>query len=123
MTLNVPNLNSAGGSWIMHFSELEDGENKGDLVAPVAMRAVAPGYPLELMRENVEGTVTLSAVIASDGRVGQVTVLSGTNDRLNEYARSALLRWRFMPALRDGKPVALQAVVRIPFRARLKTGF
>ncbi len=122
MTLNLPNLNSAGGSWVMHFSELQEGE-KGDLVAPQALRAVAPGYPLELMRENVAGTVTLSAVISSDGNVGEVTVLSGSNDRLNEYARNALLGWRFMPALRNGKPVALLAVVRIPFKPRVKTSF
>ena len=123
MTLNVPNLNSAGGSWVMHFSEREDGEPKGDLVAPLATRTVSPKYPLELMRENVAGTVLLSAVISSDGHVGQVTVLSGTNDLLNEYARNALLGWRFMPALRNGKPVALQAVVKIPFRPIAKAGF
>ncbi|HTS59285.1 MAG TPA: TonB family protein [Terriglobales bacterium] len=123
MTLNVPNLNSAGGSWVMHFAELEDGTPKGDLLAPVATRTVAPKYPLELMRENVAGTVMLSAVISSDGHVGQITVLTGTDDRLNEYARNALLGWRFMPALRNGKPVALQAVVKIPFKAMAKTGF
>jgi TonB family protein len=123
MTLSVPNLNSAGGSWVMHFSELQDGEPKGDLLAPVATRTVSPKYPLELMRENVVGTVMLSAVISSDGHVGQVTVLTGGDDRLNEYARNALLGWRFLPALRNGKPVALQAVVRIPFKAIARAGF
>jgi TonB family protein len=123
MTLNVPNLNSAGGSWVMHFAELEDSTPKGDLLAPVATRTVSPKYPLELMRENVAGTVMLSAVISSDGHVGQITVLTGTDDRLNEYARNALLGWRFMPALRNGKPVALQAVVKIPFKATAKPGF
>jgi TonB family protein len=123
MTLSVPNLNSAGGSWVMHFSELQDGAPKGDLVAPVATRTVSPKYPLELMRENVAGTVMLSAVISSDGHVGQVTVLTGTDERLNEYASNALLGWRFMPALRNGKPVALQAVVKIPFKAMAKAGF
>jgi len=82
MTLNVPNLNSAGGSWVMHFVELKEAELKeeekqGDLVAPVATQAVDPGYPLELMRRNVQGTVTLSAVIQSDGSVGEVQVLNG----------------------------------------------
>jgi TonB family protein len=123
MTLNVPNLNSAGGSWVMHFAELEDSTPKGDLLAPVATRTVSPKYPLELMRENVAGTVMLSAVISSDGHVGQITVLTGTDDRLNEYARNALLGWRFMPALRNGKAVALQAVVKIPFKSMAKTGF
>ena len=123
MTLNVPNLNSAGGSWVMHFAEFKDAE-KGDLLAPVATRAVDPGYPLELMRQNVQGTVTLSAVIQSDGSVGEVQVLNGIDDRLDEYARNALSHWKFLPALRNGSPVALQAVVMIPFRPReRKTGF
>jgi TonB family protein len=123
MTLNLPNLNSAGGSWVMHFSELQDEKQSGDLLAPVATHAVDPGYPLELMRENVKGTVTLVAVIHSDGSVGDVQVLNGIDDRLDEYARNALLRWRFLPAMRNGNPVALQAVVIIPFRPRQKVGF
>ena len=124
MTLNVPNLNSAGGSWVMHFAEAKDEETPGELLAPVATRAVDPGYPLELMKQNVQGTVTLSAVIQSDGSVGNVTVVNGIDDQLDEYARKALGRWKFLPALRDGNPVALQAVVVIPFRSmQKKTGF
>jgi TonB family protein len=119
MTLNVPNLNSAGGSLVMHFSELKEGE-KGDLFAPVVTHAVAPGYPLELMRENVQGTVELSAVIRSDGSVDDVRVLNEVDDRLEAYARNALLRWQFLPALRNGNPVALQAVVKIPFKPRAR---
>jgi TonB family protein len=120
MTLNLPNLNSAGGSLVMHFSELQESTKQGDLFAPVVTRAVAPGYPLELMRENVQGTVELSAVIRSDGSVGDVRVLSDVDDRLEAYARDALLRWQFLPALRNGNPVALQAVVRIPFKPRTR---
>jgi TonB family protein len=118
MTLNVPNLNSAGGSWVMHFAEMKEGESQSDLTAPVATQAVDPGYPLELMRQNVQGTVTLSAVIRSDGSVGNVEVLRGVDDRLDVYARAALARWRFRPATRNGDAVALQAVVMIPFRPR-----
>ncbi|HXY13492.1 MAG TPA: TonB family protein [Terriglobales bacterium] len=118
MTLNAPNLNSAGGSLVMHFSELQQEQKQGDLFAPVITRAAAPGYPLELMRENVQGTVELSAVIRTDGSVSDVRVLSSSDDRLEQYARTALLRWQFLPALRNGEPVPLQAVVKIPFKAR-----
>lgn len=124
MTLSVPNLNSAGGSWVMHFVEQKEDEKKGELVAPVATRTADPGYPLELMRQNVRGTVILSAVINADGSVGDVQVLNSIDDRLDEYASNALSRWRFLPALKNGNPVALQAVVMIPFRPRPeKTGF
>jgi TonB family protein len=124
MTLSVPNLNSAGGSWVMHFVEQKEGEKQGELVAPVATRTADPGYPLELMRQNVRGTVILSAVINADGSVGNVQVLNSIDDRLDEYASTALARWRFLPALKNGNPVALQAVVMIPFRPRAeKPGF
>lgn len=124
MTLSVPNLNSAGGSWVMHFVEQKESEKQGELVAPVATRTADPGYPLELMRQNVRGTVVLSAVINADGSVGDVQVLNSIDDRLDEYASSALSRWRFLPALKNGNPVALQAVVMIPFRPRPeKSGF
>jgi TonB family protein len=123
MTLSVPNLNSAGGSWVMHFAEQREDEKKGDLVAPVATRTADPEYPLELMKQNVRGTVILAAVINEDGSVGEVRVLNSIDDRLDEYASSALARWRFLPALKNGNPVALQAVVMIPFRPREKAGF
>jgi len=123
MILNVPNLNSAGGSWVMHFVELKDAEKQGELVAPVATQEVDPGYPLELMRQNVQGTVILSAVIHSDGSVRDIRVLRGVDDRLDQYASAALSRWRFRPATKDGDPVALQTVVMIPFRPMKKAGF
>lgn len=123
MILNVPNLNSAGGSWVMHFAELKDAEKAGDLVYPSTVQQVDPGYPLELMKQNVQGTVVLSAVIRSDGSVGDVRILRGVDDRLDQYASAALARWRFRPASRNGDPVALQTVVMIPFRPVRKPGF
>ncbi|HZQ21992.1 MAG TPA: TonB family protein [Terriglobales bacterium] len=116
MTANMPNLNSSGGSWIIRFAELKETKQAGDLVAPVATQKVDPAYPIELMRQNVQGTVTLYAVIHSDGSVGDVKVLSSIDERLDEYARTALARWRFRPATRDGNPVAIEALVMIPFR-------
>jgi len=120
MTLNMPNLNSAGGSWIIRFAESKTDAPKGDLSAPVAVHKVDPAYPLELMRQNVAGTVTLQAVIAADGTVEKVQVLQGVDDRLDHYACEALRHWQFFPATRNGNPVDLDAVVAIPFRPILR---
>jgi len=117
-TLNMPNLNSSSGSWEIHFAELEAGLKKGYLVAPLATEQSDPGYPLELMRANVHGMVTLYAVIHADGRVSDIRVLSSPDERLDPYAVKALARWKFLPAERAGKPVTLEAVVKIPFRVR-----
>jgi TonB family protein len=120
-TLNMPNLNSSTGSWVIKFAELNEGQKnskQGDLLEPVAMEKSDPGYPLELIRANVHGMVTLYAVIHSDGKVGEIRVLNSPDERLDPYAAKALARWKFVPAERAGKPVALEAVVEIPFRVR-----
>jgi TonB family protein len=118
MTLNMPNLNSSTGSWVIRFAELAAGQKEGELLAPVATEKSDPGYPLELIRANVHGMVTLYAVIHSDGKVGDIRVLNSADERLDSYAAKALARWKFLPAVRAGKPVALEAVVVIPFRVR-----
>ena len=117
-TLNMPNLNSSSGSWEIRFAELDAGQKPGNLVAPLATEQSDPGYPLELMRAHVQGMVTLYAIIHADGRVSDIRVLNSPDERLDSYAAKALARWKFLPAERAGKPVALEAVVKIPFRVR-----
>ncbi len=118
MISNTPNLNSSTGSWVIRFAELKATPQPGELTTPDAFQKSDPGYPIELMRDNVQGTVTLYAVIHSDGTVGEIRVLNSPDERLDAFAASALKRWKFHPATKDGKPVALEAVVMIPFRAK-----
>ena len=59
----------------------------------------------------------LYGVIHSDGSVGNVRVLEGFDPVLDESARVALAQWRFRPATRNGVPVDVEVVVRVPFRA------
>ena len=122
MTINMPNLTSAGGSWIMRFAELADNPAPGQLSAPVVTSKSDPGYPAEIIRKRIEGMVTLYAVIHRDGSVSDVRVLRGIDDRLDENARAALTRWHFRPATKNGEPVELEAVIYIPFAVR-KTPF
>lgn len=115
MAMNFANFNSGGGSWILHFAELKDSP-KGELMAPEVEHQVDPAYPTDMMRHNVHGTVVLSAVVGQDGSVSDVQVVESVDDRLDEYAREALSKWRFRPATKNGSPVALTMVVRVPFR-------
>ncbi len=133
LTLNMPNLNSAGGSWVIRFAELAHGSNgldsdgldsdhnpgsPGDLSQPAATRKVDPAYPLQLMRENVAGTVILYAIIHADGTVGGVRVLRGVDARLDQFASEAVSQWKFQPATKNGAPVDVEATFQIPFRPR-----
>lgn len=118
MVLNMPNLSSTGGSWIIRFAELKQSADPGDLTAPVAMVKVDPAYPAELMRTRLEGMVVLYAIIRADGSVDSVRVLRGVDRRLDSNACAALGKWRFRPAMKSGTAIDAEAVVQIPFQAR-----
>jgi TonB family protein len=118
LTLNMPNLTSAGGSWVIRFAELNEQTHTGELSAPVAIEKVDPKYPPDLVHDRIEGIVTLYAVIHSDGTVGSIRVLRGIDARLDENARVALSQWRFRPATKNGSAVDLEAVIHIPFKVR-----
>ena len=128
-TLNMPNLNSAGGSWIIRFAELPHESSPAesataaapaaDLTQPYATTKVDPAYPMQLMRENVAGTVILYAVIRADGTVGNLRVLRGVDDRLDRFASEALAKWKFDPARKNGAPVDVEATFQVPFRPSL----
>jgi TonB family protein len=142
VALTMPNLNSVGGSWIIRFAELNhsgnpadgdwtkynaasrDAQPAADLSQPQPTRKVDPAYPLELMKQNVAGTVILYAVIQADGSVSKVRVLRGVDARLDQFASEALAQWKFDPATKNGSPVAVEATFQIPFRpTRLGTNF
>jgi TonB family protein len=125
LTLNMPNLNSAGGSWVIRFAELDHGTGHGlpdpdapsaDLSQPAATKKVDPAYPTQLMQQNVAGTVILYAIIHADGTVGSVRVLRGVDDRLDQYASQAIAQWKFQPATKNGAPVDVEATFQIPFK-------
>lgn len=124
LSLNMPNLNSAGGSWIIRFAPITPDAGppsrvsvSSELSSPVATNKVDPAYPLELMRQNVGGTVILYAVIHADGTVASVRVLRSVDERLDQYASDAIAKWKFDPATKNGAPVDVEATFWIPFRA------
>jgi TonB family protein len=123
MLVNMPNLNSATGSWILNFSEMRAGSDglriiSSDLSGPAALRKVDPKYPPSLISDHVEGEVVLYAVIRRDGSVDSIQLVHGIDEQLDANAMEALSQWKFRPAARQGSPVELEAIVHIPFHPR-----
>ena len=121
MNVNMPNLNSSTGSWILNFTELRTNPDapritSSDLSGPAAVKKVDPKYPPTLISDRVEGEVVLYAVIRHDGSVDSIQVVHGIDEQLDANAMSALAQWKFRPAARQGEPVELEAIVHIPFR-------
>jgi len=117
MSVQMPNITSYSGSWLIWFAERrEESEAGGLLSPPVPLHVVDPKYFPAAMADRVEGKVRLVAVIRKDGRVDSVSLLRHLDDRLDQSAEDALQKWQFGPALRDGQPVDVDALIEIPFR-------
>jgi Gram-negative bacterial TonB protein C-terminal len=68
---------------------------------------------LPVSQDKKRKFIVLKGVIDDKGDVGEVEIYAGVLPAMDEAARAAFRRWRFMPALRDGKPVAVDILVGI----------
>jgi len=123
--VNMPNLTSASGSWVLNFAELNETAPGGymnpgisELAGPTPLRKVDPKYPPELRASHVDGEVVLYAIIRKDGSVDSIQLVHSVDPHLDANAMEALAQWKFRPAEKHGEPVDLEAVVHIPFRSR-----
>lgn len=74
-----------------------------------------PEYPEEARKAGVEGLVEVRIAISEDGAVSVIEVPRGQEP----FVAAVLAKvpaWRFRPASLDGQPVAVQRLLRVPFR-------
>jgi len=120
MHVNLPNVTSASGSWILNFTELDEGEQpayrrKERLADPVPLHVTDPKYPSDLIKGHVHGEVVLYAIIRRDGSVDSIQIVHELDPQLDRNAIDALEKWTFEPATRAGVPVDVEAVIHVPF--------
>lgn len=121
--VNLPNLTSASGSWILNFAQLDEDTRppfkpRGQLAGPVPVEKADPKYPPEMIKAHVQGEVVLYAIIRKDGSVDSIQIVRGLDPELDRNAIEALAQWKFRPGTRAGAPVDLEAVVHVPFLYR-----
>lgn len=81
------------------------------------LRAPAPPYPRDALRDRLQGSVLLRVLVGTDGQPLQVSVEKSSGHRvLDQAARDQVLkRWAFKPALQNGTPVQAYGLVPIDF--------
>ncbi len=68
-----------------------------------------------LSKDRAKDTIILRGVIREDGSVGELEILQGVVEKISDQAALAAFgRWKFKPALREGKPVTIEILVGIP---------
>jgi TonB family protein len=80
---------------------------------------VHPKYPKDALRIGIQGKVALRAVIAPEGKVKDLAVLSG-DPEFSQNALVAIRTWRFHPELRHGQPVETTYKIEVRFNPMLQ---
>lgn len=82
------------------------------------MRTEAPRYPDEALAHRISGKVVLLIDIDATGAPTKVVVEQSEPAGVFDQASvDAALKWRFTPAVEDGKPVAGRLRVPVDFKA------
>lgn len=89
-----------------------------DVVKPEIVSRVNPAYPRMAQQKKVEGTVIISILVSEQGDVADARVLreAGGSSGLNEAALAAVRKWRFRPAVKEGKRVKVWMTYPIVFK-------
>jgi periplasmic protein TonB len=78
------------------------------------IRRIQPVYPIVAKTAHISGTVELRAIIATDGSVRQLQVLSG-NPILAQAAVTAVREWRYSPTRLNGLDVEVDTLITVHF--------
>jgi len=88
----------------------------GGVTAPRALDTPDPEYSEEARKAKYQGTCVLWLIVGPDGKPRDVKVARALGMGLDEKAIEAVRNWKFEPAMKDGKPVAVQINVEVNFR-------
>jgi periplasmic protein TonB len=87
----------------------------GNVEAAKLLHEVQPQYPVLARDARIQGTVVLQAVIAKDGTVQDLSLVSG-QPLLVPAALNAVKQWVYRPTYLNGVPVEVLTEVDVNFR-------
>jgi protein TonB len=86
----------------------------GDVLLARIVKRVVPVYPPIARQARISGVVKLTGIIAKDGTIQQLQVVSG-HPLLVRSALDAVRQWTYQPTLLNGQPVEVIAPIDVVF--------
>jgi protein TonB len=86
------------------------------VTAPKPVYTPDPEYSERARKKKINGTVVVAMIVTPEGRVRDVKIAKSLDEGLNKQALAAVRTWKFEPATKDGKPVAVHLNVDVSFR-------
>ena len=83
--------------------------------APVPKFTPEPDYSEEARKAKYQGTVTLAAIIGTDGRPRNLRIVRSLGMGLDEKAMERVRTWLFEPGKKDGQSVAVAMNIEVDF--------
>jgi TonB family protein len=74
-----------------------------------------PLYPAEMRDAGIVGGAIFELQVDAQGKLTKLTTLRASHDIFEKAARSALEKWTFKPAEKDGQPVASRSNIAVVF--------
>ncbi len=88
------------------------------IVSPRVVVKKEPAYGETSRRTKIEGSVILYVVISAAGKPSDVLVYRGLSPDLDDEAVKTVGKWRFAPAMSNGKPIAIPVMIDVNFKLR-----
>jgi len=98
---------------------LSSGNPWGKVSTPKCQYCPKPSYPLLARQQGISGVVKFLVQVDAEGKPAEIQLLSSSGSKLlDRKARRTIKFWRFIPAYKEGKPVASQVLVTISFQLK-----
>jgi protein TonB len=91
--------------------ELGDG-----VTPPKAIYQPDPEYSESARKKKINGTVIVAMIVTAEGKVRDLKIIKSLDKSLDKQAIAAVSKWKFQPATKGGKPVAVHLPVEVDFR-------
>jgi protein TonB len=108
----LPGSQNAAGGGAGNLIETRFGAS----VAPAFLHREMPIYPMMARKLGREGKVMLKLTIDEKGNLSDVEVIDKAGYEFTEAAVEAVKKSTFLPAKKDGKPIASRALLPIRFQ-------
>jgi TonB family protein len=109
-------LNSASPSRPL-YNQADSLEKVGGAVsAPKAILQANASFSEYARKNKIQGTVVLTLIVDAHGLPQEVHVTRSLEPSLDQEAIAAVMRYRFHPAMKAGRPVSVQVSVEVRFK-------
>ena len=112
---SAPNATRAAVDFIEDLPD-EDSPRAAGFKPPEFLTRVKPSYTPEAEQADITATVEAMVVFRSNGQTGPIEITRWAGFGLDQSAAATIRQLKFSPALRDGNPINVRALIRYNFR-------